>query len=181
MKRKKLPNDRNAVTHKFSVGDQEGYIIVGLYEDGSPGELFVFCSKQGSTVSGLVDAVAIMMSLGLQWGVPLEDIVGKFKQTRYDPAGLTSNPKIPTATSILDYIARWLEDRFLGVIGSVAESGAQDAERLRKGDGDDGGFDSPPPPPIPIRLNSGVGCPDCGSLLAHEEGCLKCHCGYSRC
>ena len=110
--RRRLPDERSSIVHKFTVDDHEGYLIVGLYEDGTPGELFVHVSKQGSTVKGLMDGVAVLTSMGLQRGVPLEDMVKKFKGGRFEPYGRTKNKKIPQSTSLLDYIFRWLELRF---------------------------------------------------------------------
>lgn len=107
--RRKLPDERPSVTHKFSVGGVEGYIHVGLYPDTrKPGEVFITVSKQGSTMSGLLDAFATSISLNLQWGVPLSDLVEKFTHTRFEPQGFTSNPDIRQATSIIDYIFKWL-------------------------------------------------------------------------
>jgi len=111
--RLRLPDERNAITHKFRVGEQEGYITVGLYPDGKPGEIFLVVSKEGSTLSGLVDSFATLFSISLQYGVPLKDICTKLLNTRYEPAGATSYKQIPFATSITDYIARWLAYKFL--------------------------------------------------------------------
>ena len=111
--RRRLPDDRAAMTHKFSVGGQEGYITVGLYEDGSPGEVFVKMSKQGSTVSGLMDSVAIAWSMALQHGVPVESLIAKYIDHRFEPSGFTGNPRIPMARSVVDYLARWMASKFL--------------------------------------------------------------------
>jgi ribonucleoside-diphosphate reductase alpha chain len=111
--RVKLADERQAVTHKFSVAEHEGYITVGLYENGQPGEIFLTMAKQGSTISGLVDAFATVVSIALQYGVPLATLVDKLSHTRFEPAGLTKNPEIPFAKSITDYISRWLASRFL--------------------------------------------------------------------
>src|SRR6266496_4135119 len=112
-RRNKLPNERFSVTHKFKVGSHEGYITVGLYKDGSPGELFITMAKEGSTVSGLMDSFACAISLALQHGVPLRLLVNKFAHTRFEPSGWTQNPEIGYANSIMDYIFRWLDLRFL--------------------------------------------------------------------
>jgi len=112
--RRRLPDDRAAMTHKFSVGGQEGYITVGLYDDGSPGEVFVKMSKQGSTVSGLMDSVAIAWSMALQHGVPVESLISKYIDHRFEPSGFTENPRIPIARSVVDYLARWMASKFLG-------------------------------------------------------------------
>jgi ribonucleoside-diphosphate reductase alpha chain len=111
--RRRLPDERQAITHKFSIGGHEGYITVGMYEDGSPGEIFVVMSKEGTVVSGLMDGFATTISLALQYGVPLNVLVDKFSHTRFEPSGFTNNPEIPIAKSILDYIFRWLASRFL--------------------------------------------------------------------
>ena len=101
------------MTHKFSVGGHEGYIHVGFYEDGSPGEVFLRMSKEGTAVSGLMDSVAVLTSIALQYGVPLESLVNKFSHVRFEPSGFTSNPDIPMAKSIIDYVFRWLGTQFL--------------------------------------------------------------------
>ncbi len=110
--RERLPDERQSVTHKFTVEEQEGYVIVGLYEDGRPGEVFVNVSKEGSTVSGLTDCLAVVTSVALQYGVPLQVLVRKMKGRRFEPYGRTKNKKIPQTTSLPDYIFRWLELKF---------------------------------------------------------------------
>ena len=110
--RRKLPDERASITHKFDIQGHEGYITVGMFEDGSPGEIFVKMAKEGSTLSGMVDSFAIMVSLALQYGVPLEAMVGKFAHVRFEPSGYTSNKEIPIAKSIVDYIFRWLASKF---------------------------------------------------------------------
>ena len=112
-RRRKLPDERRAITHKFSVAGHEGYITVGLYEDGTPGEIFLTMAKEGSTISGLMDSFATAISLTLQYGVPLEALVEKFSHMRFEPAGYTKNPEIPIAKSLVDYIFRWLASKFL--------------------------------------------------------------------
>lgn len=111
--RKKLADERQAVTHKFSVGDHEGYITVGLYEDGRPGEIFITMNKEGSTISGIMDAFATSASLNLQYGVPLQVLIDKFTYMRFEPSGFTGNKQIPMVKSIMDYIFRWLALKFL--------------------------------------------------------------------
>jgi ribonucleoside-diphosphate reductase alpha chain len=111
--REKLPVERLSVTHKFSVGGHEGYITVGMYPDGRPGEIFIKMSKEGSTLSGVMDGLALTLSIGLQYGVPLKVLVDKLVNTRFEPSGITANANIRFATSVLDYIARWLGGRFL--------------------------------------------------------------------
>jgi ribonucleoside-diphosphate reductase alpha chain len=113
--RKRLPDERPSVTHKFSVAGHEGYLHIGLYPDtGRPGEIFITMAKQGSTIAGLMDSFATAISLALQYGVPLEDLVQKFGHVRFEPSGFTNNPQIPIAKSITDYIFRYLSLRFLG-------------------------------------------------------------------
>jgi ribonucleoside-diphosphate reductase alpha chain len=111
--RRRLPDERRALTHKFQVAGHEGYITVGLYPDGQPGEIFLKMAKEGSTVSGLMDSLATMTSIALQYGVPLHDLVNKFGHVRFEPAGFTGNQEIPIAKSIVDYVFRWLGSRFL--------------------------------------------------------------------
>jgi ribonucleoside-diphosphate reductase alpha chain len=111
--RRKLPDERQSLTHKFSIAGHEGYIHVGLYETGEPGEIFVKMAKEGSTISGLMDSFATAISLALQHGVPLRLIVDKFSRTRFEPYGFTENPDIPRASSIMDYLFRWLGSKFI--------------------------------------------------------------------
>jgi ribonucleoside-diphosphate reductase alpha chain len=111
--RRRLPSERAAVTHKFEIAGHEGYITVGLYPEGQPGEIFLKMAKEGSTVSGLMDTFATSVSLALQYGVPLRDLVNKFAHVRFEPSGFTGNSEIPIAKSIVDYIFRWLGARFL--------------------------------------------------------------------
>ena len=111
--RVKLPDERRAITHKFKVNEHKGYITVGLYENGQPGEIFLTAAKEGSTISGLLDAFAAAVSIALQYGVPLSTLVDKMSHTRFEPSGFTNNPEIPIAKSIMDYIFRWLASKFL--------------------------------------------------------------------
>src|SRR5674476_841677 len=111
--RRRLPDERRAVTHKFQGAGHEGYITVGLYPDGQPGEIFLKMAKEGSTISGLMDTFATAISLSLQYGVPLRDLVNKFAHVRFEPSGFTGNSEIPIAKSSVDYIFRWLGSRFL--------------------------------------------------------------------
>lgn len=113
LRRRRLSDERRSITHKFAVGNHEGYITVGLYDDGTPGELFVTMSKEGSVISGLMDAFATSISIGLQYGVPLEVLVNKFVHMRFEPSGYTNNPHIRIAKSIIDYIFRWMALKFL--------------------------------------------------------------------
>jgi ribonucleoside-diphosphate reductase alpha chain len=129
--RRRLPAERSAVTHKFDISGHEGYITVGLYPDGQPGEIFLKMAKEGSTVSGLMDSSATTFSVALQYGVPLKDLVNKFAHVRFEPSGFTGNQEIPIAKSIVDYIFRWLGSRFLspddkGILGLIDRSAVVD-------------------------------------------------------
>ncbi len=112
-RRRKMPSERQSITHKFSIGGHEGYITVGMYETGEPGEIFIKMAKEGSTLSGFMDGFALSVSIGLQYGVPLKALVDKFINTRFEPAGYTGHPAIPYAKSVLDYLGRWLGGRFI--------------------------------------------------------------------
>ncbi len=112
-RRRRLADERKAITHKFQIGPCEGYLTVGLYEDGQPGEIFITLTKEGSAIAGLVDSFATAISIGLQYGVPLKVLCNKFIHARYEPSGATQNPNIPQAKSIVDYIFRWLALKFL--------------------------------------------------------------------
>ncbi|MSO50457.1 MAG: hypothetical protein EXQ49_11275 [Acidobacteria bacterium] len=111
--RHRLPDERHSITHKFDIAGHEGYITVGLYEDGMPGELFLTMAKEGSTISGFADAFAQAISYALQYGVPLQDLVDKFSHVRFELAGMTKNPDVRFAKSIVDYIFRWMAAKFL--------------------------------------------------------------------
>jgi ribonucleoside-diphosphate reductase alpha chain len=137
-----LPPTRHSLTHKFSVGGHEGYITVGLFEDGTPGELFISMAKEGSTIGGLMDVIGTETSMGLQYGVPLEVLVEKFSHSRFEPSGWTPNPDIPNAKSVVDYIFRWLGIQFL--------PGFREANTPRRIDA--GAFDDGEDPPESHRL-----------------------------
>jgi ribonucleoside-diphosphate reductase alpha chain len=107
-----LPETRDSLTHKFSIGNHEGYLTIGLYPDGQPGEIFIKMSKEGSTISGMCQAFCRAFSLSLQHGLSLNEAVKRFKGMRFEPMGFTSNPEIPDASSIVDYVARYLELHF---------------------------------------------------------------------
>ncbi|MBN1465138.1 vitamin B12-dependent ribonucleotide reductase [candidate division KSB1 bacterium] len=175
--RRRLPDERTAITHKFEIGGHEGYITVGEYEDRTPGEIFVTMAKEGSVVSGLMDCFATSISIGLQSGVPLETYVRKFTHTRFEPYGYTNNPKIRMAKSIADYIFRWLELRYLGK-NAVDEQETKTTEmtnvekqNIAKQLGQvtkttfEGQEDAPP-------------CPSCGAIMVRSGACHKClNCG----
>jgi ribonucleoside-diphosphate reductase alpha chain len=126
--RQKLPNERNSLTHKFTVGGHEGYITVGMYSDGRPGEVFIKMAKEGSTLSGVMDGLALSLSIGLQYGVPLKVLVDKLINMRFEPSGITENPEIRFASSLLDYVGRWLGGKFISrdylKLGAVTSAGA---------------------------------------------------------
>jgi len=110
--RRTLPPTHESVTHKFSINGHEGYLTIGLFDDGTPGEIFIKMSKEGSTLSGLIQGFCRAFSLAIQYGLPLPDAVERFRNMRFDPLGPTSNKKIPHATSILDYVAQYLDTEF---------------------------------------------------------------------
>ncbi len=162
-RRRHLADERQSLTHKFRVGEQEGYITVGLFEDGTPGEVFIKIAKEGSTVSGLTDAVALLTSIALQYGVSLDKLADKLEQTRFEPYGITPNPEIPFTTSLLDYVFRWLRLHFGTPVGEIDETSEGDAASES-------------------ATLSGLTCPDCGMQLMYAERCLLCEsCGYSKC
>lgn len=111
--RQALPTTRHSITHKFQIMGHEGYLTIGLFDDGEPGEIFIKMSKEGSTLSGMVQAFCRALSLALQYGLPMEEAVRRFKGMRFEPMGSTSNPDIPEALSLIDYVARYLEQNFL--------------------------------------------------------------------
>lgn len=173
--RRKLPDERSSITHKFSIGGHEGYFTVGLYEDGTPGELFITMAKEGSTISGLMDSFATSVSYGLQYGVPLKFFVDKFAHVRFEPSGWTGNQTIPYAKSIMDYIFRWMGNRFLGPEYSLTEAG--DAIKLRKTEEDpqQSLFSEKP---SSASAGEAVVCSECGSLMVPNGSCYKCeNCG----
>ncbi|MCH7578453.1 MAG: hypothetical protein IH822_11825, partial [Chloroflexi bacterium] len=183
--RERLPDERRSITHKFRVGDQEGYITVGLYDDGRPGEIFVKIAKEGSTVSGLMDTAALLTSVTLQYGVPIEDLARKLKNTRFEPYGRTNNPHIPWATSIVDYVFRWLERKF-SPEAAAADASSHPSTGSQQAVTDVGtqpaASQSAEGPALSRAEGTGLGCPDCGALLVYQEGCLVCRsCGYNKC
>jgi ribonucleoside-diphosphate reductase alpha chain len=194
--RRRLPDERRSLTHKFSIAGHDGYIHVGMYEDGSPGEIFIKMAKEGSTISGLVDSFATATSLALQHGLPLKLLCDKFRATRFEPSGWTGNPELPRASSIMDYLFRWLEAKFL--------PDQREAEQLE--------MDLPTPAPTPAGasadseadlrsttvtppfspgLSTGAlartpwraetdapTCHECGTIMVRSGACHKCmNCG----
>jgi len=201
--RRRLPDTREAITHHFSIAGHDGYITVGKYEDGSPGEVFMKMAKQGSTVSGLMDSLAICMSIALQHGVPLEIMADKLSHMRFDPSGFTANPEIPMAKSIVDYVVRWLSSQFLTEeekreVGIITQDMREEARaELEAGDGDQGGqvielsvstsgaqgqtaLALPPNRggKYTFRQDDGVICGSCGWTMIRSGTCYKCeNCG----
>jgi ribonucleoside-diphosphate reductase alpha chain len=183
--RKKLEDERTAITHKFVIAGHEGYLTVGHYENDQPGEIFLRMAKEGSTVSGLMDTIATMTSISLQYGVPLRALVDKFSHTRFEPAGFTNNPSIPIAKSVMDYVFRYLGNRYLQSDPTEdeqedqhGESAAADVLPLRSavagGSGDrtqsrSQGF---------INQADAPSCHNCGSIMIRSGTCYKCfNCG----
>ena len=145
-----MPRERESITHKFSIAGHEGYITAGKYEDGSVGEIFLTdIGKEGSTMRGLMNAFATAISLGLQYGVPLEDFVRKFSYMRFEPEGITGNPEIPFAKSLPDYIMRWLASRFIEDTDTLEELGimTQEVRAKKEAETSQLGSGSPPTPP----------------------------------
>jgi ribonucleoside-diphosphate reductase alpha chain len=201
--RKKLPEERNAITHKFSIGGHEGYITVGMFEDGTPGEIFLVMSKEGTVVSGLMDSFATAISLALQYGVPLKVLIDKFSHTRFEPSGMTGNKDIPIAKSVVDYIFRWLAIKFLTneeleAVGIVRRT---PVSKETKTTTTNVNVPSRPSQEIPAEANGMSGasldkqstkgaswsiqvqedappCPDCGTMTIRSGVCYKCpNCG----
>ena len=185
--RRRLPDERRAIAHKFSIGGHEGYIHVGLYEDGSPGEVFLRMNKEGSVISGLMDSVAILTSVALQYGVPLESLVNKFSHVRFEPSGFTSNSEIPMAKSIMDYVFRWLGTKFLSgdpqespEIPDFDEQMVPPEELHPFGHGSNGEADSwlEREKQIVLQHADAPPCPECGALMARSGVCYRCaNCG----
>src|SRR6202140_4123342 len=168
--RRKLPDERQSLTHKFSIGGHEGYITVGLYEDGTPGEVFISMAKEGSTISGLMDSFATSISYALQYGVPLKFFVDKFSHVRFEPSGWTGNPTVPYAKSIMDYIFRWMGARFIGAEYATGEAG--DAPKLRATEPD------PQRELFAPAVSDAPTCSECGGLMTRNGSCFKCeNCG----
>ncbi|MBI4909609.1 MAG: vitamin B12-dependent ribonucleotide reductase [Acidobacteria bacterium] len=170
--RRKLPDERQSITHKFSIGGHEGYITVGLYEDGMPGELFITMAKEGSTISGLMDSFATAISYALQYGVPLKFFVDKFSHVRFEPSGWTGNPTVPYAKSIMDYIFRWLAAKFLPP-EAAAPAEAGETSKLRP-------TEPEPQQTLPFgpSMEDAPLCSECGGLMTRNGSCYKCeNCG----
>jgi ribonucleoside-diphosphate reductase alpha chain len=185
-RRRKMPSERSSITHKFSIGGHEGYITVGMYETGEPGEIFIKMAKEGSTLSGFMDGFALSVSIGLQYGVPLKALVDKFINTRFEPAGYTGHPAIPYAKSVLDYIARWLGGRFISAdylthngdaalpAATVTAAPAVPPAFVTTADDDPPSASAGPRP----MFDGAPTCSECGMLMTPNGACYKCeNCG----
>ncbi len=200
VKRRRLSDERRAVTHKFTVGNYKGYITVGLYDDGTPGEIFVTMAKEGSVISGLMDSFATSISIGLQYGVPLEVLVNKFVHMRFEPSGYTNNPQIRIAKSITDYIFRWMAIKFLpresqlalGInivqeeVEEVAEEGSIEGLVKEADDSEAQGklFETKSEAVASTHTSTfdnqsdAPACDTCGSIMVRNAACYKClNCG----
>jgi ribonucleoside-diphosphate reductase alpha chain len=184
--RRRLPQDCRSIRHKFDIAGHEGYIHVGQYEDGTPGELFIKIAKEGSTISGLMDTIGILTSMALQYGVPLDVLVSKFSHVRFEPSGFTKNPEIPLAKSLIDYIFRFLGSRFLSAdqraaVGLGLVERPLDVERLPAGPAQ--AVDVHGSEPVVGGLgfspqSDAPSCADCGAIMIRNGSCYKClNCG----
>jgi ribonucleoside-diphosphate reductase alpha chain len=181
-RRRKLPDTRKSITHKFSVAGHDGYINVGMYEDGQPGEIFITLGKAGSTLAGFADSFATAVSFSLQHGVDLRFLVDKFTHVRFEPSGFTGNPQIPIAKSIIDYVFRWMALQFLPsedqpsmpanghdlAISAGTETAATAqaaAAQARERD-------------VYVRQADAPPCHECGSIMIRNGACYACvNCG----
>lgn len=171
--RRRLQDERTAVVHHFSVGGHEGYLIVGLYENGQPGEIFIRMAKAGSTIAGLMDSFGIAVSLALQYQVPFNVLCAKFSHTRFEPSGWTPVKEIGYAKSLMDYIFRWLALKFLPA-PSPPQTGARDNQTIA------------PAPASLARLEAAQGeadapsCKECGAIMSRKGSSYKCaNCGWT--
>jgi ribonucleoside-diphosphate reductase alpha chain len=190
--RRRLPDERQSITHKFDIAGHEGYITVGCYEDGTPGELFLVMAKEGSTISGFADAFAQAISYALQYGVPLQDLVDKFSHVRFEPSGMTKNPDVRFAKSIVDYIFRWMATKFLSTDAQF-RAGVNNRDEM---------VTTPEQLPLDVAAAAGASataviaspktasfaamqnqedappCSTCGSIMVRSGSCYKCsNCG----
>jgi ribonucleoside-diphosphate reductase alpha chain len=196
--RRRMADTRTSITHKFDIAGHEGYFTVGLYDDGTPGEMFITMSKEGSTIGGLMDTIATLTSVSLQYGVPLQDLVRKFANQRFEPSGYTKNPQIRLATSLVDYIFRWMGINFIPGYGDNAKG---------NGDATPAGHTIKPlhaeqtavraVAPLSATVPAGAGvsaisesvahfqmdapfCCECGTRLVRSGSCFRCpNCGTS--
>ncbi|HKK51680.1 MAG TPA: vitamin B12-dependent ribonucleotide reductase [Myxococcota bacterium] len=192
-RRRKLSDERVAFTHKFSIAGHEGYLTTGLYDDGQPGEIFLKMAKEGSTVSGLMDTIATMTSIALQYGVPLKALVDKFSHTRFEPSGFTNNKEIPIAKSVTDYVFRYLGNRYLDVEDAaptevsdetgavpipIAETPSGGSTPRPQAAGAVAGGSGSSHPASFVNQADAPSCMDCGSIMIRNGACYKCpNCG----
>ncbi|HEV3408641.1 MAG TPA: hypothetical protein VG079_08145, partial [Gaiellaceae bacterium] len=190
--RRRLPDERTEIGRKFQVGEYEGYIHVGLFDDGTPGDIFVDIAKEGTTLAGLMNSFMIAVSLGLQYGVPLEVYVSKFSHMRFEPSGPTNDPDIRVAKSLVDYIFRWLGKKFLdsetqqelGIMSPEVRRRLAQAQDVLEGKAPalDGGDGAPAAPPGQTALfnawEDAVECAKCGGRMVRTGSCYTCRdCG----
>ena len=197
--RRKLPDERHAITHKFEIGEHEGYITVGVFGDGKPGEIFLVMAKEGSTISGFADGFAQSISYALQYGVPLEVLVDKFSHMRFEPSGMTKNPEVRFAKSIIDYVFRWLASKFLSTDaqydagvnvgqGAAAEASATEAQEAPQqlplaGEAEERAAPAGRKPGAGERYaiqndEDAPPCASCGAIMIRNGACYKCvNCG----
>jgi ribonucleoside-diphosphate reductase alpha chain len=189
--RRKLPDERPSITHKFDIAGHEGYITVGLFEDGTPGEIFLTMAKEGSTISGFADAFAQAISYALQYGVPLQVLVDKFSHARFEPSGMTKNPEIRFAKSIVDYIFRWMATKFLSPEAQYQAGVNVKEQSAQASSVEPAPVARPPvaevPRPIAARASEIAAiraqedappCSTCGAIMIRSGSCYKCaNCG----
>jgi ribonucleoside-diphosphate reductase alpha chain len=196
--RRHLPVERHSITHKFGIAGHEGYLTIGMYEDGAPGEIFIVMAKEGSTLSGVMDSFATTCSMALQYGVPLKILVDKFSHTRFEPSGFTSNPQVPYAKSVMDYIFRYLASKFLPVeearslgvqvdeapltnLTVMTQSNPTGSTAAAPSAAVHTGHSSQPAIKgalVDIQDRDAPVCFECGSLMVRNGACYKClNCG----
>jgi ribonucleoside-diphosphate reductase alpha chain len=181
--RRKLPSERKSITHKFSIGGHEGYLTVGMYDDGTPGEIFIKMAKEGSTLSGIMDGFALSVSIALQYGVPLRALVDKFVNARFEPSGFTGSKEIPYAKSVVDYIGRWLGGKFISRDYLVHNGGTAEETHAVKAVVEE-------PAPVFVKtsdaearraraaIDDAPSCSECGMIMTPNGSCYKCeNCG----
>lgn len=177
-RRRRLSDERKSITHKFQVGAHEGYLTIGLYDDGAPGEIFVRMSKEGSVISGLMDSFATAVSIGLQYGVPLKVLVNKFAHTRFEPSGITHNPHIRFAKSLVDYIFRYLASKFLSLDDQYSLGIHTDEEQPAESAPVQSATLFSVPPQTFDTTADAPACNTCGSIMIRYAACYRCiNCG----
>jgi len=196
--RRRMADTRTSITHKFDIAGHEGYFTVGLYDDGTPGEMFITMSKEGSTIGGLMDTIATLTSVSLQYGVPLQDLVRKFANQRFEPSGYTKNPQIRLATSLVDYIFRWMGINFIPGYGDNAKGngdGAPAGHTIKPLHAEQTAVRAVAPLSATVPAGAGVSaisesvahfqmdapfCCECGTRLVRSGSCFRCpNCGTS--